>query len=392
MQTILFLGVLTMMSSALDHDPALEPPAIITVPEESYGDAARAWQGIPGIERSPAGRLWATWYSGGPGEGMWNYVLLYTSGDDGLTWSPVLVVDPPGDVRAFDPCLWLDPLGRLWLFWAQGRGGATLHNVESIWDGRAGVWAIVTETPDENAPAWSAPRRLCNGIMMNKPTVTSTRAWLLPAAVWPMKAAPGIGHELPEESGANVIGSRDQGRTWTRFGGAVVEQRGFDEHMVVERRDGSLWMLLRTGPGIGESVSTDGGRTWSRGNPARFSPLPSARFFLRRLASGALLLVRHHPPEGKGRSHLTAFLSDDEGKSWSGGLVIDERVGVSYPDGVETEDGRLYVIYDFERTGAKEILFAVFREEDIRMRAFVTPNARERVLVNRASGGIPATP
>ncbi len=33
--------------------------------------------------------------------------------------------------------------------------------------------------------------------------------------------------------------------------------------MVVERKDGSLWMLLRTSYGIGQSVSADGGATWS---------------------------------------------------------------------------------------------------------------------------------
>ena len=32
-----------------------------------------------------------------------------------------------------------------------------------------------------------------------------------------------------------------------------------DEHMMVERDDGSLWMLLRNTGGIAQSVSTDGG-------------------------------------------------------------------------------------------------------------------------------------
>ena len=32
--------------------------------------------------------------------------------------------------------------------------------------------------------------------------------------------------------------------------------------MFVQRKDGTLWLLVRTGYGIGESVSTDGGKTW----------------------------------------------------------------------------------------------------------------------------------
>ncbi len=114
--------------------------------------------------------------------------------------------------------------------------------------------------------------------------------------------------------------------------------------------------------------------------------LPSARFFLRRLRSGNLLLVRHAPPDGKTRSHLAAYLSEDDGATWIGGLTIDERPGVSYPDGVETDDGRIYVIYDFQRYRDKEVLMAVFTEEDVRAGGFVSSAARERVLVNKATG------
>src|SRR5688500_11267700 len=103
-----------------EKDLALVPPPLVTMLDGQFADAVRQFQGIPGIERAPSGRLWATWYSGGPGEGPENFVLLATSVDEGRTWSsPMLAIDPPGDVRAFDPCLWIDPLGRLWLFWSQ---------------------------------------------------------------------------------------------------------------------------------------------------------------------------------------------------------------------------------------------------------------------------------
>ncbi len=38
---------------------------------------------------------------------------------------------------------------------------------------------------------------------------------------------------------------------------------------------------------------------------------------------------------GKNRSHLTAWLSEDDGKTWRGGLMLDERATVSYPDGFQ---------------------------------------------------------
>ena len=94
------------------EDPALAPPPVMFNPGPEYGPDTRPFQGIPGIERTAGGRLWATWYGGGPTEGPWNYVMLNTSADDGETWSGLtLVVNPPDPVRAFDPVLWVDPLG-----------------------------------------------------------------------------------------------------------------------------------------------------------------------------------------------------------------------------------------------------------------------------------------
>ncbi len=367
------------------NDPAMQAPPVHVPPGPEYADSKRMFQGIPGIERAANGRLWAVWYGGGPGEGPYNYCMLVTSGDDGKTWSDLkLVIDPPHDVRAFDPCLWHDPEGRLWLFWAQGH---------SLWDGKAGVWAIVTKESDRENPTWSRPRRLCDGIMMNKPTVLSSGEWLLPAAIWSHKPINLIKKQYAHElgSGSMAVCSKDKGRTWAVLGKSDVKGRSCDEHMIVERRDGTLWMLVRTTYGIGESVSKDRGKTWSVGRPSPYvthikSP---ARFHIRRLASGKLLLVKHDPASRKGRSHLTAFVSSDDGKTWQGGLLLDERTGVSYPDGVQAPDGTIYIIYDYSRTGAKQILMATFTEKDVLAKRCVSDRARLRVLINQATGKRP---
>ncbi len=364
----------------MPSDLALLPPPIHFELGPEYADDARPFQGIPSIERAANGRLWATWYTGGPGEGPENYVTCVTSGDDGRTWSGLkLAIDPPEDVRAFDPEVWIDPAGRLWLFWAQGY---------SWWDGRAGVWAITTDEPGAEDPAWSKPRRLCNGIMMCKPTALSTGEWLLPAAVWERDAnSSGEGKQfrLDDEIGANVVCSTDQGATWSYRGGAQVPQRVFDEHMIVEHRDGRLSVFVRTEYGIGESTSTDRGKTWGPGRPSNI-PHVNSRFFVRRLNSGNLLAVTHLPPDGKTRSHLMAHLSTDDGCSWRGGFMIDERPNVSYPDGVQAPDGTIYIIYDFERTGAKQILMATFTEEDVAAGQAMSDKVRQRVVVNQARG------
>jgi hypothetical protein len=76
------------------------------------------------------------------------------------------------------------------------------------------------------------------------------------------------------------------------------------------------------------------------------------------------------------RRDMTAYLSENDGKTWPFALLLDGgRDGVSYPDGQQLADGRIAVTYDFDRMGTRQILFALFREEDVRAGAFTTPGA-----------------
>ena len=360
--------------AAFAAEPAfLTPPQYIGPPQPQHAATNRAFQGIPSMAVSPGGRLWANWYAGvTPGEDHNNYVVLSTSGDNGETWKEVLVVDPDGDgpVRTFDPELWMGPDGKLRLFWAQAQG----HEASV-----GGVWCIETDQPDQEQAKWNQPVRITNGVMMCKPVVLTTGEWVLPASTW-----------RQTDDSAKMVVSADQGRTWSIRGdcNVPVEDRQFDEHMFVERKDGSLWLLARTKYGIGQSVSTDRGRTWPDLAPSGIEH-PSARFFITRLQSGNLLLVKHGPiGQRTGRSHLTAFVSTDDGRTWGGGLLLDERAGVSYPDGQQTPDGLIRIIYDYSRTGSRHILMASFREEDVAAGRTESDTVRLRRLVSEASGGM----
>jgi hypothetical protein len=367
--TILMLGAL---GAAAEETPFLNPPAHIGPPTAAHAVTNRAFQGIPSMAVAPGGRLWATWYAGvTPGEDQNNYVVLSTSGDDGKTWREVLVVDPDADgpVRAYDPELWMAPDGKLRWVWTQA-----IAHLGTV----AGVWFLEIANPDSDRPEWRAPVRVTDGVMMCKPVVLTSGEWALPASTW-----------RETDRSARMVVSTDRGATWTVRGGCnvPVAARSFDEHMFVERKNGSLWMLARTKYGIGESVSTDRGRTWPELAPSALAH-PSARFFISRLASGNLLLVKHGPiAERTGRSHLTAYVSADDGRTWGGGLLLDERNGVSYPDGQQAADGVIRIIYDYSRTGDRHILMAAFREEDAAAGKDVTGVVRLRRLVSEASGG-----
>ncbi|MEN6549546.1 MAG: sialidase family protein [Armatimonadia bacterium] len=361
-------------------DLALSPPPVNTDPGPEYHTSMRLWQGIPSVERASDGRLYATWYSGGKTEDPDNYALIVRSDDGGDTWTePILVVDPPGEVRAFDSNLWTDPLGRLWFFWAQSH---------TLFDGRVGVWTVRCDDPAAETLTWSEPRRLANGIMLNKPTVLSTGEWLLPTALWRPSSwlaedSPAFGAhpELDGDRFSNMLVSRDSGESFALLGQADVPERVFDEHMIVERRDGSLWMLVRTLHGIGESHSFDRGKTWTAGQDSGLGG-PCSRFFISRLHSGRLLLVNHH--DYTGRNNLTALLSDDDGATWPWKLLLDGRDSVSYPDGFQAPDGTIQIIYDRERYGAKEILLARFTEEDIMAGEPKSAVCRLQHVVNQA--------
>ncbi|QNN20865.1 exo-alpha-sialidase [Planctomycetales bacterium ZRK34] len=367
-------------------DLALIPPTLNTSPLPQYDYDKLDYGMTIGLTRTHGGRLWACWVAGGDSPKA--FFVLATSDDDGETWSkPRLVVDShakrlPMDRSVLVGNVWTDPRGRVWLIFDQSMG---------MFDGRAGVWAAVCDNPDDDEPHWSKPRRIWHGVTLNKPTVLSSGEWMLPISLDQRKGFgpfKGAFDDLDPYRGANVFVSTDAGASWQRRGCVQYPNPDWHEHMIVERRDGSLWMLARTGRGVMQSTSTDGGRTWSPPTDAAPIKHPVARFFIRRLASGRLLLIKHgqHIDAHEGRSKLTAWLSDDDGKTWHGGLMLDERTGVSYPDGIQAPDGTLYISYDRNRATDGEILMARFTEADVLAGKLVSDSSKLKMLISRPRG------
>lgn len=379
-------------------DLALVPPVLNTNPLPEYGYDRLDYGMTIGIEHTNGGRLWACWVGGADGEKA--YFVLATSDDRGASWSkPRLVIDPhdtslPLARRTIVGNLWLDPQGRLWLFFDQAM---------TYFDGRAGTWFTRCDDPDADASAWALPVRIWHGCSLNKPIVLSTGEWLLPVSLWdraqlvmpdmsipvpewPKNPFLEAFHELDPLRMAHVLISRDAGETWTRQGGVPIPKPNFDEHNLVERRDGSIWLTARSGGGdIWQSLSLDKGLTWTPATSTGIQQIPS-RHFMRRLRSGRLLLVKHGArieTRTEARSHLTAFLSEDDGATWLGGLVLDDRSIVTYPDGTQTPDGTIFISYDRNRDSDGEILLSHFTEDDVLAGRCVSPGSALRLLVSR---------
>ncbi len=373
----ILLGGFDMSAQNLTGDPARDIPIVYDPLPEEHADENRVFQGIPSIAVADSKNIWATWYTGGITEDKDNIVVLARSRDGGLTWTkPLFCIGLPNDIRMFDPSMWLAPDGKLHLYWSAS------HQ----------VWTMTATNPAGDAPVWSAPKYVCPGVVMNKPIVDSQGRWLIPASVWNVDHGNKYDRSPAGPTGAWCVVSEDSGKTYRQFGRAYMppEHALFDEHSIVELKDRRLWLVNRTKTGIGQFFSSDKGKTWTDFQVAPFKHT-SSRFFLRRLASGNILFIKHGDIlEDCGRSKLKAFISKDEGKTWEGGLVLDERPGVSYPDGDQAPDGTIHIIYDFDRHGQKFIHNAIITEDDVLAGKLVTPTSKLRLVVNHATGIHPA--
>ena len=364
-------------------DLALITPEINTSPLPKYDYDTQTYVMALTIERTAKGRMWSAWI--GECDCPNAFLMAATSDDNGETWSkPRLVIDGrstslPNSRTVIIGNFWTDPLGRLWLFFDQ-----TMNH----FDGRSGLWAIVCENPDAENPVWTKPTRIWHGSMLNKPVVLSSGEWLLPSYLLQnggFGPFNGIFPELDPYRGVNVLVSKDQGKTWQLRGIRSFPNPDWHEAMIVEKKDGQLWMMARTTKGIMESFSSDRGATWSE--PAATAANiqhPNSRFFFRRLASGRLLLIKNgkelhqHP----GRNFFSAWVSDDDGQTWKGGLVREDREKVTYPDGFQAPDGTIYVSYDHNR-GPGEVTMARFTEEDILAGKIVSPQSKLKMIIAR---------
>ncbi|MBQ7335379.1 MAG: exo-alpha-sialidase [Clostridia bacterium] len=336
--------------------------------DEKYTEKIRQFQGCPTVAVTPKGRIYLGWYSGGTREPhMENYNLLVYSDDQGNTWSKPLLIIPSSKerlVHALDIQLWSDPNGILHVFWVQNdtkpappegipertpERPIVAHDGYLFDDMIHACWEMTCENPDDEKPIFSEPRYLGGGFLRCKPLVLKNGTLVL------------FNYDQTKDRYGYSI-SKDGGKTYERHYGGKKLSTPFDETMAYQRADGSVRMLARTHLGeLAESVSFDNCESWTDGQLSGIDS-PNTRFFVARTPSGRILLVNNDDREE--RKNMTLYLSEDEGATWKYQCCIDARSKISYPD-VDFYGDQIYLTYDRERTGAKEILFTALTEEDI---------------------------
>lgn len=339
--------------------------AISSSTTETYNPADRLWNGIPHIEVTAGGRLFAVWYTGGTNEPHDdNYMVLGYSDDGGKSWvDPFIIVDTYDDsIRAFDPFLHINSRGELvWYWWRGSNWQMTVPNPDAAPEDITWSTPVITG-PDNLGACIQEPVRLSDGSL----AICRQNGYMA--------------------KDIDFIVSSDEGRTWRKRGTAISKaEQDSSEARVLELSDGTLWLLGRVpggaGGGVQRWVSTDSGWSWSEPEYELGAPFigPGSRFAVEKLASGNIIIVSHNTTSS--RTDLTVWMSEDGGKTWPYNMLIDDRTNVSYPELDQAADGTIYLIYDKGRAIEKEIRLSVFNEQDIREGCISSAKGVSRLVV-----------
>jgi predicted neuraminidase len=161
---------------------------------------------------------------------------------------------------------------------------------------------------------------------------------------------------------SRMLISDDDGRSW-RLTEPIVSPAGNIHPCLVELSDGWLLAYLRTGGAGGfiwRTESSDGGDTWSPPTPTTL-PNPNSGIDLLRLHSGHLLLAFNNSQTR--RTPLCVALAGED-ERWDWVQTLEDGPGeFSYPAMIQTDDGRIHMVYTYQR---QHIHYATFTEDWVR--------------------------
>ncbi len=276
--------------------------------------------------------------------------------DCGRTWSKVQVVAENGGGDAHNPTAVVAPrddgTSRVWLFYSQrpkSAGGefdiavGTGSDSDTIW----------SRTSDDDGVTWTAPKEITAGVKDATWGIAAMGPGRAIVTRWGTASAPTGRIVVPGwytkdgKTGSFAFFSDDNGATWKR--GAVPEM-GTDESQVVELSDGSLVLDARQSGNTATRRlfhSADGGQTWSAPTDG-LGMVPIMSSIIRLSAkrdgdAGDWLL--HTGVSTSGRSDARAWLSGDEGKTWTHETVFAPGFA-QYSVATRLDDGSIGVVYE----------------------------------------------
>ncbi len=325
----------------------------------SGSNAPRQYGKSPGHEaipvRLPDGTLRIYFFRGENSREEDEEIASISSTDGGKSWSnPETVLKTPGRHWVVYPLVARDNV--IHLFFLKWREGKTFLDV---WHTRS----------TEEANNWKEPKLIFKGRVgsLRSAIQLSNGRIVLPLHYrvdrsW-SKRGEGMDSFLYKgQSNLTTAYSDDNGETWKLSSAALkapagsIPTHGAAEPVLIELRDGRVWMLIRTQRGrLYESFSRQG-IEWTEPRPSQLiaSDSPAA---LTRLRDGRIVLFwnacQRFPYAIGGRHVLHGAISNDEGKTWGGMREVYRDptrnqppprggdFGTSYAAAVETSNGNL---------------------------------------------------
>ncbi|MBI3469304.1 MAG: exo-alpha-sialidase [Planctomycetes bacterium] len=292
------------------------------------------------------------------------------SADDGKTWQKVPIFKEPDKFNIrYERALICTHSGAVIVAFANmaeqanWKWDAKTHDSP---DARLPTYAV--RSPD-GGQTWEAPQKLHDDwtgairdtIQLRDGTVVFTSMMML--------------HD-PGRHAVVTYASKDEGKTWQRSNvidlGGIGHHDGAIEATLAQRKDDSLWMLLRTNWGRQwQAVSTDNGAHWHPIGPTTIDS-STAPAILERLASGRLFLAwnryyyagtqdfRQYGGDyqstgtvtSNNRQELSIAFSDDDGVTWTTPMIVATVLPengkyplkeVSYPYAFERRPGEIWL-------------------------------------------------
>lgn len=290
------------------------------------------------IVQTSTGKIMAAWFGGtaesSPDVGIYISELIRDQ------WTPPVEVAvgyaPNGERRpCYNPILFQPRRGPLLLFYKVGTGPQT--------------WWGMMKTSQDNGRSWSEPARLPDGIygpIKNKPYELPDGTLVCPSST--------------EDHGWQVHFefTKDFGKTWIRTKPVNDGQAiGAIQPSILRMDEKNLRAIGRTQQGYLFSIdSSDAGKTWG---PMTLTdvPNPNSGADAITLKNGMHLLVYNNTKSG--RTPLTVAISHDA-KTWTPVLILENEPGeYSYPSLIQAKDGKVHIVYTWQRRRIKHAVVTV---------------------------------
>ena len=296
-------------------------------------------------------------------------MLVRRSQDLGKTWSePILIWDDEGNTCG-NPCPVVDrDTGTVWLLMTWNLGSD--HEGAIMAGNSRDVRHVFVTRSTDDGQTWTPPEKISDRTRQPHWRWYATG----PGNAVQLTRGPHKGrllipcnHSDHDHGGhpyrSHVIYSDDHGKSW-KLGG--LHQDRTNESAAVERADGSILQAMRSYHDRNlraMAVSTDGGESWGDVylDPALDTPVCQASILRyswpEDQASGGKSRILFASPAGSSRSHLTVWMSTDEGRTWPVRRLVHSG-GSAYSNLLALPDGRIGVL--FERDGYAAISLATF--------------------------------